>query len=76
MLFRSQKVAREESLIFFVRRASQIDVPFVTMEYSIRNKRVLQLYAESNTKPADDVQDYIHNKWLPYANRKMKQIAA
>ena len=71
-----QKVAREESLIFFVRRASQIDVPFVTMEYSIRNKRVLQLYAESNTKPADDVQDYIHNKWLPYANRKMKQIAA
>ncbi|MBQ4444269.1 MAG: PcfJ domain-containing protein [Clostridia bacterium] len=30
-----QKVAREESLIFFVRRTSEIDVPFVTMEYSI-----------------------------------------
>ena len=41
-----QKVAREQSLIFFVRRADRITEPFVTMEYSLESKRVLQLWQE------------------------------
>ena len=71
-----QKFAREESLIFFVRNASEPDVPFVTVEYSLKSKRILQCYGEHDHKPTDDVLEFVNKKWLPYANRKLKQIAA
>lgn len=71
-----QRFAKEESLIFFVRNANAPDVPFVTMEYSIRNRQILQCYGENDHKPNDSVLEFVHKKWLPYANRKLKQIAA
>ena len=33
-------------------------------------------YANGNTKPADDITTYINTKWLPYAKRQLKKIAA
>ena len=71
-----QKVAREQSLIFFVRRADRIAEPFVTMEYSLESNRVLQLYGKNNSTPDEEIRNYIQRKWLPYANRQLKQIAA
>ena len=71
-----QKFVREETLIFFVRLASAQDNPFVTVEYSISEHKVLQCYGKSDTKPDEKVLDFVHNKWLPYANRKIKKIAA
>ena len=71
-----QKFAREETLIFFIRSADAPDVPLVTMEYSLRSKKILQCYANGNTKPADDITTYINTKWLPYAKRQLKKIAA
>lgn len=71
-----QKVAREQSLIFFVRRADRISEPFVTMEYSLESNRVLQIYGKNNSTPDEEIRNYIHRKWLPYANRQLKQIAA
>ncbi len=71
-----QKFAREESLIFFVRNAETPDKPFVTVEYSLKSKKVLQCYGDKDTKPTDDVLEFVNKKWLPYANRKLKQIAA
>ncbi len=71
-----QKFAREESLIFFVRNAETPDKPFVTVEYSLKSKKILQCYGEHDHKPADDVLEFVNKKWLPYANRKLKQIAA
>ena len=71
-----QKFTREESLIFFVRNASQPDTPFVTLEYSLKNKNILQCYGDHNTKPDDSVMEFLNKKWLPHANRKLKQIAA
>ena len=71
-----QKFAREETLIFFIRSADAPDVSLVTMEYSLKSKKILQCYAYGNTKPADDITTYINTKWLPYAKRQLKKIAA
>ncbi len=71
-----QKFVREESLIFFVRNASQPDTPFVTLEYSLKNKKILQCYGEHDHRPDERVLEFVNKKWLPYANRKLKQIAA
>ena len=70
-----QKFAREESLIFFVRNKTNQQTPFVTLEYSLKNHKVLQCYADHDTKPNDEVLDFVNKKWLHYANRKLKQLA-
>ncbi len=71
-----QKFIREETLIFFIRPQENPNEPFVTLEYSIKQKKVLQCYANGNSTPADDVMNYINKKWLPYANRTLKKIVA
>lgn len=71
-----QRFISEENLIFFVRDKQNPDVPFVTLEYSLSQKKVLQCYGENDRKPADNVLEFVHKKWLPYANRKLKQIVA
>ena len=70
-----QKFAREESLIFFVRNKDQLETPFVTLEYSPKQHKVLQCYADKDSKPSDTVLDFVNKIWLPYANRKIKKIA-
>ena len=69
-----QKFAREETLIFFIRTKEQPDVPFVTVEYSIKQKLVLQCYGYHDTKPDTEVLNYVNKIWLPYANRKVRKI--
>ena len=71
-----QKFIREETLIFFIRDAEQPDVPLVTVEYSLRTKKILQCYADHNQTPSQEITDYVHKKWLPYAKRQLKKIAA
>ena len=71
-----QKFVREETLIFFIRSAEQPDVPLVTVEYSLKTHKILQCYADHNTTPTQEITDFVHKKWLPYANRKLKKIAA
>lgn len=71
-----QKFAREESLIFFIRTKEEPNKPLVTVEYSLKNKKVLQCYGDHDSKPDDCVMEFVNKKWLPYANRKLKQIAA
>lgn len=71
-----KKFVREETLIFFIRSADAPDVPLVTMEYSLKSNKILQIYANGNTRPTDDVQTFIQKKWLPYARRQLKKIAA
>lgn len=71
-----QRFIREESLIFFIRNKQEPDTPFVTVEYSLKNKKVLQCYGDHDHKPSDDVLHYVNKIWLPYANKILKQIAA
>lgn len=71
-----QKFIREETLIFFIRNAEQPNVPLVTVEYSLKTNKILQCYADHNQKPSQDITDYVNKKWLPYAKRQLKKIAA
>lgn len=71
-----QRVVREESLIFFVREKEQPDTPFVTVEYSPSQHKVLQCYGKDDQKPDATVLEYVNKIWLPYANRTLKQLAA
>ena len=71
-----QRFVREESLIFFVRNKHRPDVPFVTVEYSLRLRKVLQCYGEHDHRPDDSVLDFVNKKWLPYANRQLKKLQA
>ena len=69
-----QKFAREETLIFFIRNISSPNIPFVTVEYSLEKHKILQCYGYHDTKPDDGVIEFVNKKWLPYANRKIRQI--
>lgn len=71
-----QKVVREESLIFFVRKTDQPNIPYVTVEYSLEKHTVLQCYGFDNLMTDNDARDYVYHIWLPYANKHLKQIAA
>ena len=70
-----QKFAREESLIFFIRHIDDINTPFVTVEYSLKRKQLLQCYGENNHRPSEDVLEYLNKKWLPYTKKQLKKIA-
>jgi hypothetical protein len=69
-------MAREETLIFFVRKFDDLDTPFVTLEYSIKQKKILQCYAYDNQTPDDNVIEFVNKKWLPHANQQLQKIAA
>ncbi len=69
-----QDMADGESLIFFIRNATTPEIPFVTLEYSVQKKAVLQCYAYGNKKPNDTVMNFVNNIWLPYANKQLAKI--
>lgn len=69
-----QRMIREESLIFFVRKVTEPYTPFVTVEYSLSRKKVLQCRGDKNQQPSEQVLDFVNKKWLPYANRKLKKL--
>lgn len=71
-----QKFAREESLIFFVRDIHEQEKPFVTVEYSLETKQILQCYGLHSLPPARKVSDFVYDKWLPYANRQINSLVA
>ncbi len=71
-----QKFVREETLIFFIRNKENPDIPFVTIEYSLSNHKVLQSYGDHDSKPDENVINYINKIWLPYANKKIKSLVA
>ncbi len=71
-----KKFAKEQSLIFFVRSATDTEKPLCTIEFDIKRNKILQFYADHNTKPDQAVTDYVNNVWLPHANKQLKKIAA
>ena len=71
-----KKMARGESLIFFVRNKEEETTPFVTIEFSPKEKKIVQCYGTNNSTPDDNVLDFVNNEWLPYTKQQLKQIAA
>ena len=70
------KMAREETLIFFIRHKDKPNKPLVTMEYSPKRKEILQCYGYHDSKPDEAISKFVRKKWLPYANRKLKKLIA
>lgn len=70
-----KKMAEKQSLILFVRQNENIDKPYVTMEYSLKDKKVLQIYGDHDSKPSEDVLDFVNNEWLKFAKKQLKKIA-
>ncbi len=71
-----QKMIREETLIFFVRNKAQPDTPLVTVEYSPRQNKILQCYGYKDSRPNENILDFVTTKWLPYANNQIKKLLA
>lgn len=71
----NKRFAEEKTLIFFIRSTESPDTPLVTLEYCLESHKVLQCYAYHDTKPSDDILNFVNKKWLPYANRQIKKIA-
>ena len=70
-----QKFIREDSLIFFVRTKDNPQTPYVTLEYSPKERKLLQCHGDKNKRPDDETMNFINKKWLPYARKQLKQIA-
>lgn len=60
-----EKIAKEESLIFFIRKSEEPEIPYVTMEYCIKDKNIKQLYGEHNSLPDASVKDWVNKRWVP-----------
>ena len=71
-----EKFAEEKTLIVFIRTSADPQKPLVTVEYSPEKQKILQCHGAHNGEPEKEVKDYIYKKWLPYANRQIKKIAA
>lgn len=69
-----QKFVREETLIFFIRNVAEPDKPFVTVEYSLSQKKVLQCYGDNDLPPNDNVKNFVNDIWLPFANKQLNKI--
>lgn len=70
-----QKQAKGESLICFLRKAEEIETPYVTMQLDLKTFQVLQCYGHHDSKPSDDVMDFVNNTWLPTIKKLRKDGA-
>lgn len=57
-----QKMIKGESFIAFVRKNDNLNNPFVTVEYGLSSKRVLQCYGYRDSNPEKPVTDFV-KKW-------------
>ena len=57
-----KKMIAKESFIAFVRKTEDKETPFVTVEYGLKEKAVLQCYGEYDSNPSKDVIKFV-NKW-------------
>ena len=69
------RMAEEKSLIFFVRNTENLNMPYVTLEYSLSQKKVVQCYGAHDSRPSQEVIDFVYNKWQPYATEQLEQVA-
>lgn len=54
-----QKMVDGKSLIMFCRNSSDIDTPFATLEYDLKENKIRQFYALKNSKPPEDARAYV-----------------
>lgn len=64
------KVAKGESIIAFLRVAGKEDVPYYTIEFSIKQNRIVQCYGSYNSSPDSQIIETI-KKWEKIAKEMM-----
>lgn len=57
-----EKMCKNETLIFFVRKASEIQNPFFTVEFAPKENKALQIRGDNNKAPEKEVKDFV-NEW-------------
>lgn len=67
-----KKVIDGVSIIAFVRRVEEPTQPFVTVEYKPKEHKVTQCYAEHDTKPSQEVLDYVAD-WEQKVTKILKE---
>lgn len=66
-----KKVADGKSIIAFIRRTNDKDTPYVTVEYGIKEKRILQCYGAHDSDPGKRVHNFA-NKWEERTKKILK----
>ena len=64
------RVIREECLIFFLRKADDINTPFATIEVDPDTNKIRQVKCKANTKLKDVQAESFINKWCKKTNIK------
>lgn len=50
------------------------DSPLVTIEYGLKQNKVLQIFGYDDTIPEDSVLTFVNNIWLKYCKKVLKQV--
>ena len=66
-----KKMADGKIVIMFLRRANDISTPYVTIEYDLKQLKLLQAYAKNNSTPPSDAMEFI-NKWQQIIKKHIK----
>ena len=67
-----KKMADGKVVIMFVRKKNAPRAPFVTLEYDLKKRKLLQAYGRKNTKPDECTMCFI-NKWLGVMKKRCKE---
>lgn len=67
-----KKMANNEIVIMFVRHTENINDPFVTIEFDLKQKKLRQAYAEHNSQPPTEVITFL-NEWVVLMQKLLKK---
>lgn len=68
-----KRQANGTSMICFLRKVAEPNVPYVTIELGLKDFKIKQCYAEHDTKPCEEVIDFAYNEWLINCNDRRKE---
>ena len=71
-----EKMAKGESWICFLRKKSDLQKPYYTLEIDMKNDRILQWYSEFDRKPDEEVIRKVLDKFKNSVKRKAEKPAA
>lgn len=69
-----ERILKESSLIFFIRKVDEIDKPYVTVEFSLGDGKVRQCYGFKDSSPNDETRRFVYDEWQPLASKALKRL--
>ena len=65
------KMIQGRSFIAFLRKSDDVKTPYVTIEYSLKDNKILQIYGDQDSKPSKEVIKFA-NKWEKRIKNEIK----